>query len=406
MVRGTAAAAATLVLLAGCATVAGDDAPGSTTEPVIPVGYKWAEVLFTGPLVTGIDYEGFSAGGMFWVYDQNVKTTLHGTQDGTHWRTVDAIENGVTPPGGDYRSDCSVVIADDGSASTFSMMYQTYYPQGHPASLTEHAWILEIDPERVSLSDGATNGLEVMPPDEGGYAYRTDCAWGMVNMGGKRVIVGDGQWWQPWETGNVNPFVAVEEAPGSWKVHASSQEPFFKDQVLLMHVTKAADRLVVLAMNSAVGSGLESWSSADAFHWDRVDFPGPPPGGGASLPEVASNEYGMAAWTTITTSATNDGHVWTTSDGATWTHSKLFDTDWELTAVRIDEGGFTAHAMRLDGEKFVSAVWHSVDGVTWTALDDENPYPHRLKSAIAHEGGLVLILDGKFLVSGLPWSAP
>lgn len=407
LLRAIIAITAATVVLVGCTTSTdGPVAPSVSPEPSIPLGHEWVEVPLPDDAASGIYYEGFSAGGAFWIYDPANAALLHGTKDGKTWRTIDVVGSGVTPPDGTLRPVCQFLTLDSDQPSTFSVMYETYYGQGHPASLNAHGWILEVGPENVSLSDGATNGLEVMPSDEGGYAYRTECAWGMEYVGGKRVIVGDGQWWQPWETGNVNPYVAVEDDSGKWKVHASSQEPFFKDQVLIMHVTKAADRIVVFAFNSAVESGIEAWSSSDAFHWDRVELPGPKPGGGNSLPELASNERGMAAWTTITSDAGAEGHVWTTRDGAMWTHTKLFDKDWQITAVRIDEEGFAAHAYRLDGEEFVSNVWHSADGETWTAAEDSNPYPHRLKSAVLHEGGLVLVLDDMLLVSGMPWGTP
>ena len=404
-VRAAIAVGMALLLLAGCATGSGDSSD-SPAAPVTPLGYEWTEVAYSEPLTPGISYEGFSAGGALWVYDPATPTTLYGTTDGEAWRTIDVIEEGVGAGDWNDRSDCSPMIFGDLASPTFSLFYHTFYGQGHPQSILQHTWIVAIGPDSVSVSDGATHGLESLPPAEGGKAYRTTCALGMAEVGGTNVIVGTGQWWAPYDTGQVNPYVALERKPGEWEVHASSTEPFFREWIFPYSVTKAADRIVVLTTNSDVESGLDSWSSTDGLNWDYVAFPGPKYDRMAGLPSVVANDNGIAVWTSPGIGASGQSRVWASRDGLTWDHTEPFEADWILTTVSVDKEGFTAYAFRIESDAFVSAVRHSADGASWTEVDDANPYPHRLESAIAHDGGLVLLLKDKFLVSNLSWGVP
>lgn len=403
--RATVAIAATMLLLAGCSATPGASGPDS--KPASPLGYEWTEVPYTAPLKPGTEYRAFSAGGTFWVYDRDAPTLLNGTTDGATWRTIDVTEFGVPADVGTGTSCGQIVVGDSVSATT-TVFYHGYYGQGQADSITEHVWMVEITADEVTVSDGATSGLEVMPPREGRYAYRTGCVLGMETLGDTRVIVGDGQWWAPYATGPNNLFAAIEQGSGSWKVHASSSEPFFKEWLFPYRAVKAGDRVVVLTTNSEIESQLDSWSSTDGVTWEYAILPGPEYDKSEGYPSVFANEHGIAAWTSTRVGATTQSQLWVSKDALEWKRADLFDAGWTLSTVTIGENGFTAFAYRYDGTsgEFVSAVRNSADGVTWAEVKDDNPNPDRLADAIPYAGGLVLLLNDKLLVSGLPWGAP
>ncbi|MCC6269714.1 MAG: hypothetical protein IT190_00380 [Microbacteriaceae bacterium] len=405
--RSSVAVVALAGLLVGCVPTGNGSADSAEpVEPAVPLGYEWTEVPFTTPLIPGTEYQGFSAGGAFWTYARETPTILYGTTDGKTWRTIDVTEYGALADTGKMSPDCGFVIAGDRASSTFTMVYHSYYGQGHPEAITEHIWMVEISPDDVTVSDGATNGLEVMPPDEGGTAYRTECVLGIEKLGDEKIVVGMGQWWAPYATGGKNPFVAKKVTPEKWEVHASSTESFFGDDSFPYRVTKAVDRVVMLVNYSDAESELAAWSSTDGMDWAYSELPGPKVYSLLGNPSVESNDYGIAAWTTPGIFGEGQSQLWSSVDGQTWKYSEPIEADWNLTTVRVDKNGFTAFAYKYESEKVLSMVRHSVDGETWTVVDDANPRPQLLERAIAHDGGLVLISDDMFLVSGLPWGAP
>ena len=395
-------ALALTVALTGCAGAgsADPDEQPSAEEPAAESrwAYDWTSIPYSAPLVAGTFYDSFSAGGEFWVWDDQLATTVHGTRDGVTWRTLDLTEHGVPAEAVRGHQGCdSLSVIDWGDR--FSLLFYTDHGQSHPESIFSRLWLVDVAGETVTVSDSMSNGLETMPPDEAGEAYRTSCVSGGGELAGARVLIGEGQWWRPFATGNQNPWLAVERG-ANWTVHAAMGAPFFGDQVMPVLAGVVGHRAVVVSSHLGVDEGLRMWSSADGIGWQEVTVPGPSLASRDAVMTVTPHGAIIAGGSR---GVEDDGHIWATVDGVTWHHTPLFDDEWKLRWVQADERGLAVGGWRISPEATEGGVWLSADGVTWTPLHETEALEAVVGPSIPHAGGLIWFGKEEIRVSGLDW---
>jgi hypothetical protein len=161
---------------------------------------------------------------------------------------------------------------------------------------------------------------------------------------------------------------------------------------------------------------LEAWTSTDAVTWEPATVEGPHPGEGTTqmgpITELGGafysvgNWFGLGdsvqpviwrsadgtEWTLVTPSEewgwtfANDvatdgrqlalagnefefglGHVWTSTDGSTWTERTSDSGPATMNAIHGNADGFVSVGYRLDEDgNSLPAIWHSADGESWT----------------------------------------
>jgi len=162
--------------------------------------------------------------------------------------------------------------------------------------------------------------------------------------------------------------------------------------------------------------GLEAWTSTDAATWQPATVDDTPPGDGTTFmgPVAAlgdayysiGNWFGLGdavqpviwrsadgtEWTQVAPSdewgwvfandvatdgsqlafAANEhdfglGHVWTATDGSTWTERTSDGGPSTMNAIHGDADGFVSVGYRLDEDgNSLATIWHSADGESWT----------------------------------------
>lgn len=377
--------------------------PGAEPRLGSTLGQEWTAISYPTGLGPDARYDAFSAGGSLWVYDKNNLTVLYGTNDGTTWREVDATKYGVSndgelgahwwlPPG----RGTSV-------KSTFAVFYE---PDSDRARNT---LILEVGPDGASLSDSEKNGLDVMPPDEGGLKYRSYYPFGMQEIDGTRVIIGRGYWRSDTRIEAESLYTAFEGPTGVWSVQTPTEWPGDKEGVPPFSLTTVGDRIVVLTLEYENKSGPMAWSTADGLTWQKQELTGVAPKLLWGLSRtVSSTEHGIALWVNSGDHGENKADIWTSTDGLIWNHTQLLNEDWKLLYLQVEEDGFSAFVTGdnpLDNN-VIKQVLYSPDGISWTSSPGFFDHESWMRQSISHEGGLVYLDPDEIKVTGLPWGAP
>lgn len=206
------------------------------------------------------------------------------------------------------------------------------------------------------------------------------------------------------EEATASPTTAETPAPPTawnWELHELPGGP-------IRGAARIGDRWVAL-------DGLEAWTSTDAATWEPATVDDPHPGegttqmgpvaelggawysvgnwfsGGENVDPVVWRSEDGTAWTLVPQSdewgyyandvatdgtqlavAGNEfqfglGHVWTSTDGATWTERTSDGGPSTMNAIHGDADGFVSVGYRLDeAGNGLPAIWHSADGESWT----------------------------------------
>jgi hypothetical protein len=140
--------------------------------------------------------------------------------------------------------------------------------------------------------------------------------------------------------------------------------------------------------------GRESWHSTDGVRWQKVP----------SLPR-GDDLFPIQAWVFDDRMwVADDIGVWSSADGATWTHESALPAGRRqgYSATVFDDhiylmGGFSLEAAptpEIWRPEYTSHndVWRSADGVTWTRVLEHAPWSNRVyHGALVHEGNLYVV---------------
>lgn len=410
----TATVAAVLAVLFGlgaCAAATGNPDPtvqgGSSTPAAASdidsasIGLEWHTVELSGPLDGDTNYESFGAGDSLWLYQQDLPTTLHTTSDGATWRTIDLTRSGLPADATILRGIEGVIV--DWTDGLTTILYTTYTNGSHPAALDTIQWLVEVTPTAVTVTPGGEVGLESMPANEGGFAFRTGTIAAFARLGETRLAVGDGQWWQPGLTSRYDGFVALE-GPSGWQVLSSEAAlPFGVDprNIVPIALATVGDRLVMLGSELGNAYPFVAFTSADGRTWkDTTTSFDEAIGAKYRVYSVAVGAGGMVAIGIEADNlmmGTGPVVVWASADGTTWTRSALPVTDGSAVVV-IDRG---IDYLAIVESDYTALAFSSPDGVAWTLSDIELPYAATF--AVEVGDGLVAQYTSGMVVSGLDW---
>lgn len=406
------------ILLAGCAN-GPDAAPGQdvsppsqdgpTADPAL-WGVDWAEFLADTPSAVESPgfWEKFSAAGALWMVNTEARTTIHGTVNGQDWVTVDLVAAGLpaeAKPVSNSHCDAGRVIDDRGDS--FVLVFETSYGGSHPAGIATRTWLVEISSAGavLSLQDSAAIGLEAMPPSEDGWDFRTECIGGFLDLPQGRMIVGGGQWWQPYLTSSYDIYSAVQAADGSWSVHSTNAPPLGGDNGNPKIVaTLAYEGDAVMVTRPLVDDrSLSVWRSSDGRAWDVTRIEAIPEGEfelGMRYRLVSAGDGAplvlLATWRKPDAGLVTS--VWVSDDGRSWERSDFDEAGTAEPALITTMPAGLAVVFDLGA---TASLWTSPDGRAWTRSEAKIPYAAVF--ATAHEGGLVGVSKDKVRVSGLDW---
>lgn len=382
-----------LLVLVGCGAA---PVGPSTDDPTVilssdRLGVDWHVV--DGAVVPTDDFSTTTAstGDTLWMVGDD-DLMLHATENGVDWRQIDLREHGLPAEAFlvSRSANCPTWAWKTGGG--LAAFYGIHNNGTHPAGIATQMWLVEIHGDDVDVRAAVDIGLEDMPAPQGGFNFRTDCVAGIVDHGGGRMIVGLGQWWQPYKTGASHGYVAFEDANGRWSVHSEYGAPFLggSDRVTITDVFTLGDRIVVLGGVS--GFERYAWSSVDGRAWERYDFPG--------FDEVSSDIWATTGGDRIVMAAAVAGRidVWTTTDGVTWSSESLL-TGADDPRLELLAHGATGYTLIVSDD--VDHIWLSADGATWTPEDPGDGFRSVPGAPTEHAGGLVGFLADSVRVSGL-----
>ncbi len=379
----------------------------SSAPAAVPDDYAvdWVEHTVPEFVVSGAYYEIFSAGGRFWVYDRGEETTLHSTDDGSTWTTLRLTDVGV-PAGARLSVDTN--RCGDGSLvrdvpGGVELVYASSYNNSHPLGLDSEYFFVALGSEVPVVRSGTDAGWESMPTAQNGFDFRTSCLAGVHDLGDRRVAVGIGQWWRPYDTGGHHPFVAIEGADGRWEIQPLRDQAASVALSAPIDATVALDDAVLLL--SATGEGVVVERSADAAHWERQVLPG--------LDRAANRVWAVrgAAGAFVIASA-YDGpgdhgdecsfYSWSSPDGATWSPAvrlaERADADLRLLAATAHGVYAVVEAMRSPADASTTTVLlRSDDAAELEATELTG------MDAIPFLGQVVPLGDGLVSFNTFPW---
>lgn len=407
---------AALVLLGGCSSqtpAPGEssvpvDGPTASAEPDLLVGTEFSLLDTPHPLSADVRYTTFAAGGALWAVDPTAPTTLHWTSNGVDWTTTDLTASGLPAEArfsaGDTYCPWRPVVDDRGDG--FTVIYHTFN-NSHPQGLLQSLWLVDIESGAVKVTQGAAVGLETMPAPEGGLAFRTSCAYSFVELDGQRALVGQGQWWEPYRTGNVSVFVATEGAAGMWSVHSTRASAFLggEEPVPVLGAVNVGDELVAIVQEYVdAEQSFGVWTSTNGRDWSRVTdaFDGAAAAPGRVV-DMQATPHGIALVAAMSDEA-DGAALWSSPDGKEWTSAdvegaKIFETGSVLAVGGRYMVGFWAF-----DEASRTEVWELNEAGEWVLRPDSDQFSSRMTSAVALRNGLIEVHDGKVHVSGDPWS--
>jgi hypothetical protein len=359
------------------------------------------------PLSEGADYVDFVAAGALWLADYELETTLHTTTNGETWDSIDLTQHGLPAEAGMRAgtAGCTGGPAIDDRGDAFTVVYYTGTNGSDPQGLLDLMWLVDIAGDSVTVTPGASVGLEVMPAAEGDQTFRTSCAAAFVDLNGQRAMVGEGQWWKPFSTGNSNAFVAVEDANGSWHVHSTQASAFLGGVVAnIAGVANAGGNLVAVLEGDYLNPSFTVWVSSDGRDWTQStqvfalnDIP-------VEVHAVLATESGVAVLGATDEGTAGQGVLWTSTDGVTWDSMPLGGGDY------FDAGGLVkvgdTYLVTVEyavGESYEVHGWESADGAQWTPLEGTGALDSKLLRAHGLANGLVLMSGDALYVSGNPW---
>ncbi|MBX3093346.1 MAG: hypothetical protein KF680_02210 [Cryobacterium sp.] len=407
--QGGAIVVSAVILLAGCAAPQDALTPdGETTEPTQDLaawGVDWTRIDVTPPSTAEAGYwRSLGGGDILWAYQTELPTTLYGTTDGATWLTVDLTEHGL-PAEANFQSDYSCpdtkILGDDGP--TALLHYVSGYGGTHPLGLLTAMWFVEVTSAgAVTVTNGADIGLERMPASEAGWDFRTRCIAGTVDLAGTEIMVGGGQWWQPYKTGSYDLFSATRGADGSWSVYSTNSPPMnsASGNHYIVGVERVGDEVMMVTLSTGTATQFDVWRTTDGRSWEveRVDAITE---GELDLftAQFAVTGDGMMA---VLGSYSADGGdivaVWSSADGSTWKRTDLTEAGYRkpLLVTESPSGLFVL----LEGDGGVDA-WGTSDGAVWSQLAENLPYA--AGGAVPVAGGLASFAGSAILLTGLDW---
>ena len=414
---------ATLTLLTACSggdpALQPSDAPQATQasapsvapEPAVPVGLEWTEIPLPAGADPEADFYDFTGAGALFLAPYDTVTTLHMTNDGAAWQTLDLTASGL--PTDVHLSagtgGCGSGPAIDDSGDAVTIVYYQYADQGAPAGLLDRLWLVTVTPGDnavVTVKAAADIGLETMPPPEGDDAFRTSCVTGFGDIGGQRVMVGEGQWWQPFQTSSDDAFTALEAADGTWSVHSTKASPFLGGDVTarIASVDMVGGNIVAVLYPTYEATGFAAWVSPDGRAWEKASITFPVPDAEIAIDGIVASDDALVVMTHTKDGTAGEATVWSTTDGVTWTSAVLGGGGYyDAGTLATTQGGFLASARYEANDKTDIYVWTSPDGVTWAPFGDGEKLDSSLLYAKGLASGLVANRSGTIEVSGNPW---
>jgi len=137
--------------------------------------------------------------------------------------------------------------------------------------------------------------------------------------------------------------------------------------------------LVAVGSVGSVDAGVAAvWTSQDGLTWTRVEHNEEVLGGDGwqFMTSVTLSDLGLVAVGGDGSGGALDAAVWTSPDGLVW--SQVVDTDGALAgsgdqvmaSVTVGGPGLVAVGREKPGSDFDSVVWVSLDGASWTRIDN------------------------------------
>lgn len=411
-----------LLALAGCAGESPGVDPGddpTSTGPdasVVSLGSTWVRAATPTALEQGEFVSGFSAGGEFWFFDQANQTLLQRTSDGATWADLDVTAHGVpaTSQLATSGNRCGVGPVVNETNGVVNLVYSKDYNNKHPLGIDYDFYVVTLDGDAVSVERLADKGFERMPAKQGTLNYRTSCAAGLFTVDDTRVVVGNGQWWEPYNTGGFHPFVSIEGADGQWTVQPLVQASEIKGVGLPISAALEHDGVIVIAGPSTAGA--QVWSSTGGQEWQRHVLSA----GGEAVQQVwaVSSDAGVVVMGLVHGGSVAgvdeySYYAWPSADGHTWGDATLLAEHAESAGAALFSlpHGVYASIPLLEAPAEDAAdvsVLRSVDGAAWA--DFEIPKQsafHFTNQLFAHGEGLVSVnrLLKAVLSTGLDWAA-
>lgn len=405
LARRVPAIAAAILLLAGCAA-----GPGSADEEAEPAadparwGLDWEPLGGTIPTDAEKGYwQNLAGAGALWAYQTALPTTLYGTTDGLTWLEVDLTQHGLPAEAvfsNDYSCPGMKVFEDHGSS--FVVLYTTGYGS-HPLGIAAASWLAEITAEgEVTVTHGADIGLETMPPGENGWDFRTRCIAEVVDVAGTTMMVGGGQWWQPYKTGSYDLFSATRGTDGSWSVYSTNAPPMNSStgNHYLAGAGSLGNELVMASLKTGDGARFTVWRTTDGRSWSvtLVD----------AITEGELNLFGarftvtsggmMALLGTYSADGGDIVAVWSSADGSAWERTDLTGPGAKKPILVTESP--TGLLALVEGSTAVTA-WGTADGHTCALLADDLPLA--ATGAVPVAGGLAFFTRSGLWASGVDW---
>lgn len=386
------------LLLAGCSTPTPPTSTSATAQPspsptatVDPDAWaaEWELLDLPGDLASAEYTTAFYAGGRYWIMDHANQFVWQGTADGETWETLDLTDSGL--PENAFANapihECGVPVVFDDHGDSFDLVYLSSYNGSHPQGINLAPWIVSVG-EDVTVTSGASIGLEALPGAIDGWDFRTSCPSVFVDFDGSRRIVGTGQWWQPYKTGSSDAYFATEAADGTWSVH-SSRGPFLgaDGYSFPLAATVIDGVLTVFGKGRTTGEGtMDVWTTTDGSAWELSVVPG-----------SKDDYYYLTALETdthyVVATGTINGAVgaWVSTDGTSWSHQELHPSADFVGAV---EGPFGVEVFASISVQTV-AYRLAADG-TWTERTLSSG-PYRLANLAVLPNGKVIGVVGSSL---------